>query len=285
MRLRDIFLATSVAFAWGSYFAVSKIILSSFPPLLFGALRFFLVFLFTFPFFFKDRIPLKKVACFSLVLFLNLVALNQAISYSSSLAPIILLNELVVPISMFFGAYFFKEKVTSKDILGVIIALIGLAIVVHLKSAEQINLAAVVLGIIATFLFACYNLMVKSLASVNILALFSQYSLLLFLMFLLASFYQEDWPSITQISHESIIALLYSVIVCTLLSYFIWFYLLNKYPLGKIVPFTLLSPVFGCIIVAIFLKEHIEMSTILGGALVILGLTIIELKNYAIKKP
>ena len=62
-------------------------------------------------------------------------------------------------------------------------------------------------------------------------------------------------------------------------------YLLNKYPLGKVVPFTLLSPLFGCIISVITLGEKIKNNVLWGGALVMLGLILIELnKNYAQKK-
>lgn len=65
-----------------------------------------------------------------------------------------------------------------------------------------------------------------------------------------------------------------------------WMYLLKTYPMSKVVPFNLLTPVFGCIINTIILNERIGMSTILGGAIIIIALIIIEFKrNYATKKP
>lgn len=283
MKLKDIILAIFVAFAWGSYFTISKITLESFPPLLFGGLRFFLTFLFTFPFFFKNKIPILQVMLLSIITFFNLIALNYAINLSSNLAPIILINELAVPFSALLGMYFLKERFTVKDVFGIIIALVGLTLIVEKHSIDNAPTIAVILSIVAALLFASYNLLSKNLANYNNLTLLSQISLLISAQFFIASFWQEPWPKIADIQLLSILTLLYSAIICSLISYYIWFYLLNKYPLGKIVPFTLLSPIFGCLMTILTLNECISYETIFGGSLVIVGLIIIELK-YVTKK-
>ncbi len=285
MKLRHVFLAIFVTFAWGSYFTASKIALISFPPFFFAASRFFLLFLITSPFLFKDKLPIKTVFCFSIIILLNMLALNQAINLCISLSPIILINELAVPISTLLGVFFFKEKFALKDALGITIAFIGLAIVIQMRSKEQVCSAAVVFTILASLLFAGYNLMAKKLSCFNILAVISLSSLFIFPIFLTLSFFQENWPAPEEIQLQSILALLYIVMACSLAGHFIWMYLLNKYPMSKVVPFTLLSPVFGCLITIIALNEKIEDSILWGGSLVMVGLIIIELnKNYAEKK-
>lgn len=285
MERKDILLAIFVALTWGSYFTVSKIALASFPPLFLSFLRFFLVFLLTSRFFFKHKIPFNKIFYLSLVMLLNLLLLNYAIHLSSNLAPIILINELAVPLSSLLGVYFLKEVFNIKDALGTFTALIGLAIVIQTRSTGQVELIAIILAIVAASLFSCYNLIAKQLSHHNSFTVLSRTSLLIFPIFLLLSFYQENWSSLKEIELSSLIALLYTVIIITLTSYYIWFYLLNKYNISKIVPFTLLSPLFGCVITSIILDEHIKISVIIGGFLVILGLSIIHLKkNYDQKK-
>ncbi len=276
---KDICLAVFVALAWGSYFAISKLALTSFPPLLLGAARFFLLFLLTAPFLFKAKLPIKKIFCLSVIIFLNLVLLNYAIHLSSSLAPIILINELAVPLSTIFGILFFKEKFFFKDAVGICISLCGLAIVIQMRSVEEVSSLAVMLIILAAMLFACYNLLAKYLSNLNIFALLACSSLFIFPQFLLLSSFQEVWPKFHELELKSIYALLYIVLIGTLISHYTWFYLLNKYPMSKIVPFTLLSPLFGCVITAILLHENIDKSVFIGGGLVMLGLAIIQFKR------
>ena len=285
MKFRDIFLAVLVTLIWGSYFTASKIILISFPPLLFAGLRFLLLFIITSPFIFKDRPPIKTVFGFSIIMFLNMIALNHAIGLCMNLSPIILINELVVPLSTLFGIIVFKERFYMKDALGIALAFIGFTLVIKIKTDESTSSIAIILTVIASLLFAGYNLIAKKLASFNIITVISLSSLFTFPMFLILSFFQENWPSLEEIQPESIKALIYIVLIGSLLSHFLWMYLLNKYPLGKVVPFTLLSPLFGCIISVITLGEKIKNNVLWGGALVMLGLILIELnKNYAQKK-
>ena len=124
MNLKDILIAFFVAIIWGSYFLITKILLSSFPPMFFGGISYLLLFIFTWPFIFKNRVPIKKIVLLSIILFLNLVAVNYAIYHSTNLAPILLLNELTVPFSIMLGIYFLKEKISLKDVLGITLAIV-----------------------------------------------------------------------------------------------------------------------------------------------------------------
>lgn len=276
MKSKDILLAFLVVTIWGSYFLVTKIALFSFPPMFLSGIRYLLLFIFTCSFLFKAKVPIKKIFLLSIVLFVNLVALNHAILYSSNLAPIILLNELTVPFSVILGIYFLKEKVSLKDIIGISLAIIGSIIVITIKSLENVNSIAILLIILASILFSFYNLMAKELSKFNGLTILAYLSLFTFPQFLLLSYFQETWPNIEEINLNSIIALLYIAIIVTLMGYYLWFYLLNKYPLNKVIPFTLLSPVIGCISSYIFLEEKIDPIMIIGGAVLILGIIIIE---------
>jgi O-acetylserine/cysteine efflux transporter len=279
MTIKDICLAIFVTLAWGSYFTVTKLALTSFPPLLFAAIRFFLLFLLTFPFLFKSGLPLKKIFYLSLIMFFNLVLLNYSIHSSSSLAPIILINEMAIPISSLFGILFLKEKFFLKDLLGMILAIIGITIIIKMRSVEKVSLLAVIFAVVASILFAWYNLFVKQLSKFNILGILAYFSLFVFPQFLMLSFFQETWPNIKDLEMNSIFAILYITLICTLIGYYIWFYLMKKYPMGKVVPFTFLSPLFGCITTAVILDEKIENSVLVGGILVIFGLSIIEFRR------
>ena len=76
-----------------------------------------------------------------------------------------------------------------------------------------------------------------------------------------------------------IYSLIYLSVICSVVGFYIWFYLLNKYPLGKVTPFILLSPIFGCIMTMLVFNEPIDPQIIPSGLLIILGVAIIELQN------
>lgn len=286
MKSKDIFLAIFVVFTWGSYFTVSKIAFSGVPPLLLSALRYFLLFLVTSPFLFKEKIPIKQLFYISSLLFWDLLAINYAIHFSSNLTPIILINQLTIPIASLLGIYILKEAVNFKDFVGIVIALIGIVIVLKFRSTEEVTLVAVIFAFAASILFAYYNLYVKILSKFNFLTVIANMSLWVFPQFLIASVLFEDWACVEIFNMKSLLSLLYIVLVISLLSYYLWFYLLNKYAMSKIVPFILLMPVFGCLISSFAFDNQIDNKVIFGGSLVILGLAIIELriKNYAQKK-
>jgi O-acetylserine/cysteine efflux transporter len=279
MKPRDISLAIVVVFIWGSYFTASKITLLSFPPLLAGGLRFFLLFLLTLPFLFQDKPPLKKILCLSGAYVVSGIAVYQAILSNSGIAPIIFIYQLNVPISILLGLVVFKEKIAFKDYIGILLSLIGLSIVTQIFSASGIGIVPVILSVCSALFFSFYMLMAKSLSSFNIFTILSRLSLFACPVFLLFSYYFETWPTLEMVKARSVIALVYKALICGLFANLGWIYLLRKYSLIKLMPFSLLTPIFGCIITAIVFDENIELSTLLGGLMIMIGIAIIEMKK------
>lgn len=285
MKILDALLAIMVMLVWGSYFSASKLVLISFPHMLFVGLRFFILFILTSAYLFKNKLPIKKVFYFSLISLFNMFAINKAIDLCSDLSPIILINELSVPVAVLLGVVFLKERCYLKDIIGMVVAFIGLAIVINTRSEENVKDAAVLFTVAASLSLSFYNFYLKKISAYNFVSIVSLSSLFIFPVFLTISFLQEEWPSLKEIQLEAILSLMYIIIVVSLLAMLSWMYLLKTYSIGKVAPFCLLTPVFGCIINTVVLDEKIGMNTILGGLVIIAGLVIIEFKkNYATKK-
>ncbi len=284
MNIKDVLLGLFVAFAWGSFFTVSKLALNSYPPLLLAAMRFFISFLFISPALSYKDTPVKKIFSLSIIITINLAVLNYAIFLSHDIAPIILINELGVPFSIVLGVIFLKESFQCQDMLGVMIALFGAGIVIYTRDISKVGIYAIILTILASMLFALYNLIAKELSSYNILSVLAYLNLFTFPQFFTLSYLQEDWTAVNFFNITSLSALIYIVVVCSLISHYIWLYLFNKYSVSKIVPFSLLSPVFGCISTNLILGEEITSNLFLGGAAVILGISIIECNNSYVRK-
>ena len=276
MSIKDIVLAIIVTLIWGSYFSISKIALNSFPPFLSGGLRFLILFILTFPFFFKDNPPLKKILFLSFAYTVSSSSLYIAINNTINVTPLILIFQMNVPFAILLGIFFLKDKFSLIKSFGLLLSFVGLVIVTEVSYKLTISLGLLALVIIAAIFFAFYNFITKSISSFCILTILSRISLCIFPQLILISFFKEDWPLVENIQLISIAALFYKAIICSLLANLLWVYLLRKYPLSKIIPFTLLTPVFGCLITTIAFNEVIESNLLLGGMIVMCGLIIVE---------
>jgi O-acetylserine/cysteine efflux transporter len=72
----------------------------------------------------------------------------------------------------------------------------------------------------------------------------------------------------------AVISLLYIVYMSTWVGYGVWSWLLSRYPVTSVVPFTLLVPIFAMLGSTLFLGESFESWKMIVSALVIAGLCI-----------
>jgi O-acetylserine/cysteine efflux transporter len=66
--------------------------------------------------------------------------------------------------------------------------------------------------------------------------------------------------------------------MATITGYGLWYYLVGKHGVGKVVPFTLLVPVVGALTGVVLLGEDLSLGKILGGMVTITGVAIIQLR-------
>ena len=75
----------------------------------------------------------------------------------------------------------------------------------------------------------------------------------------------------------SISSMAFHVLIMSLLSLMLWFWLLRKYLANGLGVFSFLTPIFGMIFGVVFLGEKIEVNFIVGTALVLAGVMIVTL--------
>ena len=74
----------------------------------------------------------------------------------------------------------------------------------------------------------------------------------------------------------------------TALGYSLWYYILGRYPVYKVMPVQLLIPVTGVITAVILLKEKPNIEVLIGGVIILFGVGMILIgkkkqKQYKIK--
>ena len=75
-------------------------------------------------------------------------------------------------------------------------------------------------------------------------------------------------------------SLFYLVIPCTVFAYTVWFTVLDKREAGEMSVFLFVQPVAGAFLGAYFLGDKITTSTVAGGLLVLLGVTLINRRSH-----
>ena len=63
----------------------------------------------------------------------------------------------------------------------------------------------------------------------------------------------------------------------SILAYGLWYALLRRHPINRVVPLTLLMPVIAVLLGVWLLGDGLDSHKLLGGALVIAGLAVINL--------
>jgi O-acetylserine/cysteine efflux transporter len=139
LSARHIITALIVIFLWGMNFVVIKIGLKGIPPFLLGALRFMLVAFPAILFLPRPKVPLKWLLAYALTISLGQFAFlfsAMAVGMPAGLASLVLQAQAFFTVG--FSALVFGDKLRAANLLGMLIASIGLAL---LGSASLANSA------------------------------------------------------------------------------------------------------------------------------------------------
>ena len=165
MKRKDLILALLVVIVWGVNFIFIRMGLDGIPSMLLVAIRFTLV---AFPAVFfikKPNIEWKYIIAYGLTVGVGQFACmfySIELGMPAGLASII--AQLQAFISPLLGAIFLNEKVKPKQLIGFVIAAIGLGVIGYVSTtngASSIPLVALVLIICAPFFWAISNIVVR----------------------------------------------------------------------------------------------------------------------------
>jgi len=282
MLLRDRLLALLVAVCWGVNFPVTAIALEHFPPLFLVALRFALIAIPTL--IFIPRPKIKLVWLFGVGLGIGtvqfaLLYLSMTVGMPSGLASIVL--QASAPFTVIIAAIWLRERISTRQAIGIGVAVLGLAaIAVH--RAQVAALLPVVLALCAALGWAIGNVSTRKAQAPNALHLTLWMSVIPPIPMFVISWFVEGPERIgtslttafTLDALPSVLALLYLILIATLLGYGIWTGLLAKYPSSTVAPFSMLVPVIGVFSAWVAFGETIDLVEVLAGSAVVLGVLV-----------
>jgi O-acetylserine/cysteine efflux transporter len=277
MKTRDIFIALLVPVVLGFGFVIAKPAMQYFPPYLLMGIRFTipaLILVWWFPLPKGLYFDLFKVSLIGSTLQYGLTYTGLNIIDASSA---VLLVQLEVPFGIIIAFFLLKEIPTLKNIVGLIIAFIGVFILTGAPNLEG-KYIGVLLTISGAFTWALGAVMAKPLSKkIGAFALMTWLCVFSGPMLLLMSLVFDGNPMqyILYANLNSWLTVIFLGFVMQPIGYAAWYYVLKKYPVNKVMPVLLILPVTGLITSIFLLGENPPKQVFLGGLVIISGVALI----------
>tara|TARA_B100000686_G_scaffold337263_1_gene408156 strand:+ start:402 stop:1259 length:858 start_codon:yes stop_codon:yes gene_type:complete len=277
MKYRDILLALCAPLLLGFGFAIAKPAMQQFPPFLLMGLRFTIAAVILVWWFPIPKKLLKDLFIISLIggtLTYGLVytGLNSVDASSS-----ILLVHTEVPFGVIIAYFLFKEKPGIKNILGIIIAFLGLFILLGAPNLEG-KLIGVILLLTGAFAWSLGIVMAKPISKkIGGLAVTAWICLFSGPMLLAGSFIFDgntiNYLTSADLNGWAIVAFL--GLIMQPIAYGTWYHVIGNNPIHKVMPVMLLLPVTGLATSILLLGEEPTKQVFLGGAIILFGVGMI----------
>lgn len=289
MHARQYLALLAVAFIWGINFAVVKIGLMHWPPLLFVAIRFVSVAVALSPFL-RPLAPGKFIHVLGLSATLGVFQFGTMFFGMEHLdaATAAIAVQIQVPFAAILAAIVFGETLHWRRLLGIALAFAGVACLagkVHFDNGQLWSLALV---LAASCIWGTSSVQIKLLGDdVEVLNLNAWVALLAVPQTLVASFIFESgqWQAIATADLKSWAVIAYQAIFVNVVGYSIWYRMMRKFPVNQVMPFTLLVPIFGVLSGVLALGEKLTGLMLLGAALTLAGVAIVVLRRPRVIAP
>ena len=281
MSFRDILIALCAPILLGFGFVIAKPAMQQFPPFLLMGLRFTIAALILIWWFPIPRGLLKNLFIVSFIggtLTYGLVymGLNSVDASSSTL-----LIQTEVPFGVIIAYFLFKEKPGIKNIVGIVIAFLGLFVLLGAPNLQG-KLIGVLLLLSGAFTWSLGMVMAKPIIKkIGGFAVTAWVCLFSGPMLLLGSFI-FDGNTINYFLSANFhgwLIVAYLSLIMQPLAYGTWYHVIGRNPIHKVLPVMLLLPLTGLSTAIFLLGEEPTKQVFLGGAIILLGIGVILLSK------
>lgn len=273
-------IALAIAATWGFNFVVIEWGLGELPPLVLTALRFAAAAL---PALFLPRpsAAWRYVIAYGLALGVAkfgavFVAIDSGMP--AGLASLVLQAQALL--SVLLAAAVLKERPSRRQVTGIVIASLGITLLaVSSVRGAAVPLVGFSLMIFAAASWAVANVIIKASKETRPISMLAWSALVPPLPLLgiaaLVDSPASVWDALTHISATAWAVVAFLAFISTLACFGLWNWLIGQYGVSKVVPFSLLVPIFGITSAWIFLGEPLTLAEGLTGLLVMAGLVLV----------
>ncbi len=267
---------------WGFNLIASKVGVAEFPPVFFTAMRFTLLAACLTPFLRWHRGMMQQLlVAAALSGGLQFALLFLGVKLTPEVGAVAIATQLGVPFTTLMSIVVLGEVIRWRRGLGIALAFAGVA-VIALRGEMFAHRAGLALVAASAFVGSLGLVAVKRLgtrlAALEMQAWFAFAALpVLWTLSLLLE--QGQWAAVRAASPRAWQALAYTVLMSSLIAHSGYYWLVRRYPVSSVTPLTTLSPVFSITFGVLLLGESLSPQLLLGGALTLVGVTIIALRD------
>ena len=271
---------------WAGNFVVGRAVLDNATPIGLAFSRWLLALVFLLPFILKplwqQRDVIKKYFWeLSLLAILSVAGFNTfayiALQYTTA-TNATLLNSFIPIFILIISGLFFQESISSKQIIGVFVSLLGVVVILTRLDQAVIAQLSVNKGdlwmLVAALSWALYSLLLKYLRPKDLSAApFLGILIIIGTIVLLPVLWIDPFnePAIVW-NNSMILAVVYIAIFPSIVANLAWNYGMKHIGAAKGGQFIHLMPFIGAILAILFLDETIQLFHLLSGAFIALGL-------------
>lgn len=278
MNARDVLMALGVAVVFGTGVVFAKAAIDHFPPILLMSIRFTLAAAILLWFVRPPWHLMGKIFLAALVG----AAVQYSLTYSGlaglDASIMILVVQLEVPFAALLAWLVFKDPLGWRGFAGMMLAFVGIALISG-SPEQRGNLIPILLVAGGAFTFALGQIMVKRIGQVGGITMIACIAAMAGPQLLVSSmiFERGHWEAIVSAPPVVWWAVAYLALVMTSLGYAMWYDLLGRHDVTRVIPYLLLVPVTGVLGGVLFLGEPMTLPRFAGGVLVIAGVATMNL--------
>lgn len=277
MRPTDLIQALAVVVIWGLNFVVVKTAVGEIPPLALTALRFSAVAILVAPFFRPSRGQFKRILGLAIVMGLGHFGLLFIGLQGADAATSALMIQLGIPFSSILAAMVFSDRLGMVQGLGMVLGFAGAV----LLAGEPQGGTPLALGalLVSAFCWAWANILIKKAPDIPPMTVIGWMSLLSIPLITGMSvlFETGQLQAIRDAGMKTWGALAYIVLASSIVAYYLWYRLIARLSVNRVVPFTLLAPTIGVAAGVLILGEALTLYKVAGGILTMAGVAIIQM--------
>lgn len=203
-----------------------------------------------------------------------------AFAKATNLSALAIAGQLGVPFSLLLAILFQGERIQWRRTLGILLAFAGVFILVFDPRIVD-ERVALVLTVIASFLWAASTLVMRRLTGVHVLNLMGWQAAASLPLLLLASAILEPggFRALPDAPLSAFFWILYSGLFASLVGHAGMSWMLQRYPVSTITPLTLPTPVLSILLATIVYGTPITWLMLAGAILTLTGVAIIALRT------
>jgi O-acetylserine/cysteine efflux transporter len=272
MSINQILLALIVPITWGFGYALTKIGMDQFTPLLLMSLRFGIAGLILIWF---TKPPWEHMRELFMIAFIGSTVQYGFTYYGLKgidVSTASILVQLEGPILALLSTLILKERLGWPRALGMGLAFAGVIVITGEPRLSD-SLDSVALVITGAVFWAIAQIMISRLKSLSGITILAWVAIIATPQMLLISLVIEDgqWESIKSASLIDWSIVFYLSFIMTVIGYSVWYHLLRICDVSKISPFLMLLPITSIIAGMVLLDEQFTLAMGIGGLLVMTG--------------